>query len=147
MKNDDVKLIRRILDDDQTAFAELVGKYQKSVHALAWRKTGDFHTAEDITQDVFHVAEERAKTAKDGGKNWRTVIDTDGTNLIMEHLAVDGASLYGITNTIGVYRLESGSWEQIVSEIPNHITSLAIEGNTLYVGTANNGMLHFNLEK
>ena len=34
----------------------LVQKYQKSVHALAWRKIGDFHIAEEITQDTFlHV--------------------------------------------------------------------------------------------
>ncbi|MYG08682.1 hypothetical protein F4167_19125 [Candidatus Poribacteria bacterium] len=30
-----------------------LGKYQKSVHALAWRKIGDFHFAEEITQDTF----------------------------------------------------------------------------------------------
>ena len=53
MKNDDVKLIHRILDGDDTAFTELVEKYQKSVHALAWRKIGDFHVAEEITQDTF----------------------------------------------------------------------------------------------
>ena len=46
MKNNDVELIRRILAGDETAFAELVNKYQKPVHALAWRKIGDFHIAE-----------------------------------------------------------------------------------------------------
>ena len=51
MKNDDVALIQRILAGDETAFAELVNKYQKPVHTLAWRKIGDFHIAEDITQD------------------------------------------------------------------------------------------------
>ena len=43
MKNDDVELIQRVLAGDETAFAELVNKYQKPVHALAWRKIGDFH--------------------------------------------------------------------------------------------------------
>ena len=38
MKNDDVGLIRRILTGDEIAFAELVKKYQKQVHVLAWRK-------------------------------------------------------------------------------------------------------------
>ena len=38
MKNDDVALIRRILTGDEIAFAELVKKYQKQVHVLAWRK-------------------------------------------------------------------------------------------------------------
>ena len=42
MKNDDVKLIQRTLAGDTDAFSELVEKYQKQVHALAWRKIGDF---------------------------------------------------------------------------------------------------------
>ncbi len=42
MKNDDVELIQRVLAGDEEAFAELVKKYQKPVHALAWRKIGDF---------------------------------------------------------------------------------------------------------
>ena len=53
MEKDDVKLIQRILSGDETAFSVIVRKYQKSVHALAWRKVGDFHIAEEITQDTF----------------------------------------------------------------------------------------------
>jgi len=49
----DVQLIHRILSGDETAFSALVRKYQKSVHALAWRKVGDFHIAEEIAQDAF----------------------------------------------------------------------------------------------
>ena len=46
MKTNDIDLIRRVLDGDQDAFTALVDKYQKSVHALIWRKIGDFHIAE-----------------------------------------------------------------------------------------------------
>ena len=53
MKNDDVKLIQRILAGDEDAFGHLITKYQKRVHAHAWRKTGDFQIAEDITQETF----------------------------------------------------------------------------------------------
>ena len=53
MKNDDVELIQSSLIGDENAFAKLVRKYQKPVHALAWRKVGDFHIAEEITQDTF----------------------------------------------------------------------------------------------
>ena len=80
MKNNDVELIRRILDgdDDETAFAELVDKYHKPVHALAWRKIGDFHTAEDITQDVFLNIYQRLHTLKDPKlfSGWIYVITT-----------------------------------------------------------------------
>ena len=65
MKNDDTLLIQRILAGDDTAFAELVKKYQKSVHALAWRKIGDFHVAEEITQDTFLKAYQKLSTLKE----------------------------------------------------------------------------------
>ena len=52
-KKNDVQLIRRILSGDDEAFNALVRKHQKGIHALAWRKVGDFHIAEEITQDTF----------------------------------------------------------------------------------------------
>ena len=64
MKHDDAQLIQRVLDGDDTAFSVLVKKYQRSVHALAWRKIGDFHIAEDITQDTFLKAYQRLSTLK-----------------------------------------------------------------------------------
>lgn len=53
MVNDDVQLIRKILSGDDAAFSALVQKYEKSVHAFAWREIGDYHFAEEITQDTF----------------------------------------------------------------------------------------------
>ena len=64
MKNVDVELIHRTLDGDDSAFSELVKKYQKPVHALVWRKIGDFHIAEEITQDTFLKAYQRLGTLK-----------------------------------------------------------------------------------
>ena len=64
MKNSDAALIQRVLDGDDTAFSALVKKYQRSVHALAWRKIGDFHIAEDITQETFLKAYQRLSTLK-----------------------------------------------------------------------------------
>ncbi|MDE0686608.1 MAG: RNA polymerase sigma factor [Candidatus Poribacteria bacterium] len=65
MKNDDVELIQRSLTGDENAFAQLVKKYQKQIHALAWRKVGDFHTAEEITQDTFLRVYKNLSTLKD----------------------------------------------------------------------------------
>ena len=62
---EDVQLIHRILSGDDAAFTALVRKYQKSVHALAWRKIGDFHHAEEITQDVFLQVYNKLSTLKD----------------------------------------------------------------------------------
>ena len=52
-RESDVQLVQKILSGDEAAFGVLVEKHQKSVHALAWRKVGDFHDAEEITQDTF----------------------------------------------------------------------------------------------
>ena len=52
-RENDVQLIRSILSGNDEAFSVLVEKHQKSIHALAWRKVGDFHIAEEITQDTF----------------------------------------------------------------------------------------------
>ena len=64
MEKDDVKLIRNTLSGDDAAFSELVYKYQKSVHALAWRKIGDFQIAEEIAQDTFLQAYKKLASLK-----------------------------------------------------------------------------------
>ncbi|MDE0638002.1 MAG: sigma-70 family RNA polymerase sigma factor [Candidatus Poribacteria bacterium] len=53
MKTDDVVLIQFTLAGDEAAFATLVNKYQEQVHAYTYRKIGDYHIAEDITQETF----------------------------------------------------------------------------------------------
>ena len=64
MERDDVELIHSVLSGDKSAFSALVQKYQKSVHALAWRKIGDFHIAEEITQDTFLQAHKKLASLK-----------------------------------------------------------------------------------
>ena len=64
MKENDVALIQRTLDGDEGAFTTLVKKYQKWVHTLVWRKIGDFHTAEELTQDIFLKVYKKLSTLK-----------------------------------------------------------------------------------
>ena len=64
MEHNDAELIQRVLQGDQDAFSPLVTKYQKGVHALAWRKIGDFHIAQEITQDAFFKAYQQLGTLK-----------------------------------------------------------------------------------
>ena len=68
MRNDDVALIQRVLAGDENAFESLVRKYQKQVHALAFRKVGDFQTAEDITQETFLQVHQKLATLNDPAK-------------------------------------------------------------------------------
>ena len=78
MKNDDIELIQRVLAGDEDAFSMLVRKYQKPVHALVWRKIGDFHIAEEITQDAFLKAYKELATLKKQHRfaRWLSVIAT-----------------------------------------------------------------------
>ena len=76
MVRDDLQLIHSTLSGNDEAFSTLVKKYQKSVHALAWRKIGDFHYAEEITQDTFLQAYKKLSTLKDPNQfaGWLYVI-------------------------------------------------------------------------
>ena len=76
MIDNDVQLIHGILDGDDKAFTTLVQKYQKSVHALAWRKVGDFHVAQEITQDTFLQVYKKLVTLKNPNQfaGWLYVI-------------------------------------------------------------------------
>ena len=76
MVDTDVQLIRRILSGDDEAFGILIQKYRKGVHALVWRKIGDFHYAEEITQDVFLQVYQKLSTLKNPNQfaGWLYVI-------------------------------------------------------------------------
>ena len=75
-REDDVQLIYAVLSGNDTAFDILVEKYQNSVHALVWRKIGDFHYAEEITQDTFLLAYQKLSTLRNPSKfsGWLYVI-------------------------------------------------------------------------
>ncbi|MDE0637049.1 MAG: sigma-70 family RNA polymerase sigma factor [Candidatus Poribacteria bacterium] len=76
MKHNDTELIQQILSGNDDAFSTLVRKYQKQVHALAWRIIGDFHIAEEITQDAFLKAYMELKNLKEPQRfaGWLSVI-------------------------------------------------------------------------
>ena len=46
-RENDAQLIQDTLAGNDEAFNALVRKYQKSVHALTWRKIGNFQDAEE----------------------------------------------------------------------------------------------------
>ncbi len=49
----DRSLISKCLSGDSAAFGLLVDRYKESIYALAYSKLGNFHDAEDITQEAF----------------------------------------------------------------------------------------------
>ncbi len=68
MNTGDVVLIQSTLAGDDAAFASLVSKYQEQVHAYTYRKVGDFHIAEDITQEIFFEVYQNLEKLRDPTK-------------------------------------------------------------------------------
>ena len=64
MRTEDGHIIHKCLSGDAAAFGLLVDKYRASVYALAYAKLGNFHDAEDVTQEVFLKAYQKLRTLK-----------------------------------------------------------------------------------
>jgi RNA polymerase sigma-70 factor, ECF subfamily len=52
----DAELVRSTVAGDKQAFAELVRRHEKSMHALAYGVLRDHHAAEDVVQEAFVAA-------------------------------------------------------------------------------------------
>jgi RNA polymerase sigma-70 factor (ECF subfamily) len=49
----DLELIERCLNQDQSAWEQIVGRFKRKVFGIAYKFTGRFEEAEDLTQEVF----------------------------------------------------------------------------------------------
>ena len=110
----DVQLIDDILSGDDAAFNALVNKYQKSVHALVWRKIGDFHYAEEITQDTFLQAYKKLSTLKNPNlfAGWLYVI----ANRLCVKWLREQKPVPQSLETTPVNEIETSSYTRYVSE-------------------------------
>ncbi len=113
-REDDVQLIRKILSGDDAAFSILVEKYQKSVHALAWRKIQDFHYAEEIMQDTFLRAYRKLPTLKNPEQfaGWLHVI---ANRLCIDWMRSQKSVMQSLEDT-PVEEVEESSYTHHISE-------------------------------
>lgn len=113
-REDDVQLIHKILSGDDAAFGILVEKYQKSVHALAWRNIQDFHYAEEIMQDTFLRAYRKLPTLKnpDQFAGWLHVI---AHRLCIDWMRSQKSVMQSLENT-PVEEIEESSYTHHISE-------------------------------
>ena len=97
-----------------------------------------------FTNSTVHIAIDKGVFNSIDGVVWNTITDKAGESVIIKSLATAEDAVYG-ANDDGIYRLEkgTGTWEQIVPEIPDAITSLVVDGDTFYVGTEHRGVLRF----
>lgn len=114
MIEEDVQLIHRILSGDDAAFTALVRKYQKSVHALAWRKIGDFHYAEEVTQDIFLQVYNKLSTLKDPRQfaGWLYVM----TSRHCSNWRRDNKARLQLLETIAMDAVDKSAYARYISE-------------------------------
>ena len=133
MVDDNVQLIRRILSGDDAAFSALMRKHQDGVHALIWRKIGDFHIAEEITQDTFIQVYKKLGTLEDPNRfeGWLYVIaNRRCINWIKRNKAkMDQLNMQSIEDT-PAEEVEKASYEHHIArqretEIRKHRQNLA----------------------
>ena len=66
------------------------------------------------------------------GESWRVLTDGTGRRIVIDRLAVEGATVYGAGET-GLYRLDTrGHWEHIAPSVPDTMLSLVISNDRLY---------------
>ncbi len=106
-----------------------------------------FHAITFAGQSVY-VATDKGVARSNNGTDWQILTDAEGTSLVVVRFAVDGTTVYG-TARRKVYQLKEGAdvWNQVTPEIPQPVTCLAVDGNTLYVGTSGRGVLRFAIDE
>ncbi len=97
-----------------------------------------------FARSTAYVSTDMGVMRSNDGEAWYVVTDIDENRLIMDRIVVDGASAYGVCDS-GVYQVDhqTNAWKQITPELPHTATSFAIDGDTFYIGTKQNGVLRF----
>ena len=97
---------------------------------------------------TVYVATGKGVTYSSDGTHWHETTDAESRTLVVSRLAAEGTTVYGQTDQ-HVYLLKEDStiWKQATPEIPGSVISFAVDGNTLYVGTVNRGVLRFTLDE
>ena len=78
-------LVKRCMEGDHQAWAELVAGQQRRVYALCYRFTNSSHDAEDLTQDVFIKVYGNLRAFDAVKGSFPTWITTLTRNLLVDH--------------------------------------------------------------
>ena len=103
---------------------------------------------------TLYIATDKGVIYSRDGTDWHETADVNGAVLVIDKFAMDGTTVYGISDIHAhparrVYQLkkDTNTWKQVTPEIPNRVTSLVVEGKTLYIGTIGRGVLRFTLKE
>ena len=99
-----------------------------------------------IGETIYAKAGSEGGRSTDGGETWTSIVAGLPGGYIEIQL-VDGTTIYG-TSSHGIFRLAHGSdsWERIAL-IQRIVRSLALDGTTLYIGTAAEGVFRLSLDE
>ena len=104
----------------------------------------DFKEITFVGSSVY-VATDEGVLSSETGVHWRVLTDSVGTRPIIDRFAVDGTTIYGVSN-IGVYRLDTrNQWKQVSSEVLGETAALAILNDKLYSAIKDLGIFHIAL--
>ena len=78
-------VVKRCLDGDSLAWAELVKTHHRRVYGLCYRFTGSPHDAEDLTQEVFLKLYGNLTSFDVARGSFQTWITTLTRNLLVDH--------------------------------------------------------------
>ncbi len=78
-------LVRRCVAGDDSAWEELVRRYQRKIYAICFRFTGSADAAEDLTQDVFVRMYRTLGTYQAQRASFMTWVATITRNLLVDH--------------------------------------------------------------
>lgn len=95
---------------------------------------------------TIYVSTDKGTLVSQTGEHWSVLTDSADRRPIIDRFATDGTKVYGIGDE-GVYRLDAGGrWNQVSSNAPDHILSLVVNNNRLYIATRVRGIFHIPLE-
>ncbi len=81
----DAEVVAEVLRGDRQAYAKIIDAYKAPVFNLAFRMTGTYSDADDLTQEIFIRAYQKLHQF-DPEKKFFTWLYTIGINLIRNHL-------------------------------------------------------------
>ena len=97
---------------------------------------------------TVYVSTDKGVMRSSNSETWNVLTDADGNRLTMDQIAVDGTTVYGVRDS-GIYQVDhqTNIGEQIIPELPHTAISFAVDGDTFYIGTKQNGVLRFQRDR
>lgn len=98
-----------------------------------------------FADSTVYVSTNMGVMSSNDGETWHVLNGDDGDILIIDRIAVDGATVYGV-NDSGIYQADNQthSWKQIAPKLPYIPTSFALDSDTFYIGTKQNGVFRIH---